>query len=63
MTNKTTGEIAALSRTAEHETLQGLMNYYGKTNLMEISEQQALAFLEMLQNGKIKVDINGEVCR
>ena len=63
MSDETTRKIAAFSRTAEHETLQGLMTYYGKTNLMEISEQQALAFLELLQNGKIKVDNGGEVCR
>lgn len=35
------------------ETLEALMDYYGKTNLMQISEEQALAFLHLLERGEI----------
>ena len=33
------------------DSLLALMDYYGKSNLMQISEEQALQFLEILKQG------------
>ena len=54
MTSYTTSEIKKYSTdTQKSNALLKLMDYYGKDCLMKISEEQALAFLEKLQNGEI----------
>lgn len=51
MTETTLNKIASYSRDArKSETLEGLMDYYGKTNLLCISEEQALAYLAILES-------------
>ena len=52
MTHKTTMEIKSYSTDPEQaDSLLALMDYYGKSNLMQISEEQALQFLEILKQG------------
>ena len=51
MTETTLNKIASYSRdTRKSETLEGLMDYYGKANLLCISEEQALAYLSILES-------------
>lgn len=51
MTETTLIKIASYSRDVrKSETLEGLMDYYGKTNLLCISEEQALAYLSILES-------------
>lgn len=51
MTETTLNKIASYSRdTRKSETLEGLMDYYNKTNLLYISEEQALAYLAILES-------------
>lgn len=51
MTETTLIKIASYSRDVrKSETLEGLMNYYGKTNLLCISEEQALTYLAILES-------------
>ena len=51
MTETTLSKIASYSRDIrKSETLEGLMDYYGKTNLLCISEEQALAYLAILES-------------
>lgn len=51
MTETTLNKIASYSRDVrKSETLEGLMDYYGKTNLLCISEEQALAYLSILES-------------
>lgn len=51
MTETTLNKIASYSRDVrKSETLEGLMDYYGKTNLLCISEEQALAYLAILES-------------
>lgn len=51
MTETTLIKIASYSRDVrKSETLEGLMDYYGKTNLLCISEEQALAYLAILES-------------
>ena len=57
MTSYTTNEIKEFSTdTQKSNALLALMDYYGKDCLMKISEEQALAFLEKLQNGEITIN-------
>lgn len=57
MTSYTTNEIKNYSTDRENSNaLLALMDYYGKDCLMKISEEQALAFLEKLQNGEITIN-------
>ena len=57
MTSYTTSEIKKYSTdTQKSNALLRLMDYYGKDCLMKISEEQALAFLEKLQNGEITIN-------
>jgi len=37
------------------DALEALLNYYGKTALMYISEEQALVFLHKLESGEVKI--------
>lgn len=55
MSDATTQKISAYSKTDSHESLLALMGWYGKTDLMEISEQQALAFLDLLERGVVHI--------
>ena len=55
MTSITTKKIAEYSKTEIHESLIALMNYYGKSNLMNILEEQALVFLDKVENDEIKI--------
>lgn len=58
MTEITLSKIASYSRDIrKSETLEGLMDYYGKTNLLCISEEQALAYLAILED-KYKANAN-----
>lgn len=51
MTETTLNKIASYSRDVrKSETLEGLMEYYGKTNLLCISEEQALVYLAILES-------------
>ena len=51
MTETTLNKIASYScDVRKSETLEGLMDYYGKTNLLYISEEQALAYLAILES-------------
>lgn len=53
ITHETTMEIKEYSNSYERgDALLALMDYYGKTNLMNISEEQALAFLALLESGR-----------
>ena len=57
MTSYTTNEIKKFSTDGEQSNaLLTLMDYYHKDCLMKISEEQALAFLEKLQNGEITIN-------
>lgn len=57
MTSYTTNEIKKFSTDGEQSNaLLVLMDYYHKDCLMKISEEQALAFLEKLQNGEITIN-------
>ena len=56
MTSITTKKIAEYSKTEIHESLIALMNYYGKSNLKNISEEQALVFLDKVKSGEIKIE-------
>lgn len=54
MTSYTTRAIEDYSTDRKtSNALLALMDYYGKNCLMEISEEQALAFLEKLKKGEI----------
>ena len=56
MSSKTTAEIKALSTDAEQtEGLLAVMNFFGVTNLMMISEPMALDFLAKVRSGEIKI--------
>lgn len=56
MTGDTTRKIKAYSHDAEQQdALLALMGYYGKNKLEKISEEQALEFLQKLENGEVKV--------
>lgn len=54
MTHETTMKIKLYSTDMnEGNSLEALMDYYGKSNLMEISEEMALEFLGQLENNAI----------
>ena len=39
----------------KQDALDALLDYYNKTALINISEEQALAFLQKLESGEIKI--------
>lgn len=39
----------------KQDALDALLDYYNKTALINISEEQALAFLQKLENGETKI--------
>ena len=50
MTHSTTMAIRAYSRDeAQTDAYEALLDYYGKTNLLNISEEMGLAFLQKLR--------------
>lgn len=56
MTYSTTMAIRAYSRDeAQTDAFEALLDYYGKTNLLNISEEMGLAFLQKLRNGEIRL--------
>lgn len=57
MTTTTLQKIKAYSKTADkQDVMNALLDYYGKDNFMKISEEMALAFLDKLKTGEIKVE-------
>lgn len=53
----TTSEIKKFSTDREQSnSLLALMDYYHTDCLMKISEEQALAFLEKLKKGEVKIN-------
>jgi hypothetical protein len=56
MTYGTTMAIRAYSRDeAQTDAFEALLDYYGKTNLLNISEEMGLAFLQKLRDGEIRL--------
>ena len=58
MTNTTLEKIKAYGkdkRKDKQDALEALLNYFGKTSLMKISEEQALGFLQKLESGEITI--------
>lgn len=56
MTTETTQKIRKFSTDEmTANALLALMDYYKKDCLMKISEEQALAFLDKLERGEIKI--------
>lgn len=56
MTRDTTMAIKAYSRDkAQTDAYEALLDYYGKTNLLNISEEMGLAFLQKLRDGEIRL--------
>lgn len=56
MTHDTTMAIRAYSRDeAQTDAYEALLDYYGKTNLLNISEEMGLAFLQKLRDGEIRL--------
>lgn len=61
MTHSTTMAIRAYSRDeAQTDAYDALLDYYGKTNLLNISEEMGLAFLQKLRDGEIRLYENTE---
>ncbi len=56
MTHDTTLKIKLFSTDMnEGNSLEALMDYYGTTNLMSISEEMAVEFLEKLKGNEISL--------
>ena len=56
MSETTTYKIKAFSRDEmQTDAFDALLDYYGKTNLLGISEEQGLAFLNKLESGEIRL--------
>lgn len=56
MTHSTTMAIRAYSRDeAQTDAYEALLDYYGKTNLLNISEEMGLASLQKLRDGEIRL--------
>ena len=56
MTSATTKAIKNFATDREESnSLLALLDYYGRNSLMEISEQEALAFLAKLTSGEIRI--------
>ena len=56
MTSTTLEKIKAYGKDKyNQDALEALLNYYGKTALMYISEEQALVFLHKLESGEVKI--------
>lgn len=56
MCSETTRKIKAFSTDAKQSNaLLALLDYYDRPALINISEQEGLAFLAMLESGEIKI--------
>ena len=56
MTSTTLEKIKAYGHGEyKQDALDALLDYYGKTSFMNISEEQALVFLQKLKSGEIKI--------
>lgn len=56
MTSTTLEKIKAYGKDKyKQDALEALLNYYGKTALKYISEEQALVFLHKLESGEVKI--------
>lgn len=56
MTSKTLEKIKAFGKDQfKQDALEALLDYYGQTALINISEVQALVFLHKLESGEIKI--------
>lgn len=56
MTSTTLEKIKAYGhREYKQDALDALLDYYNKTALINISEEQALAFLQKLESGEIRI--------
>lgn len=60
MSSETTRRIKAYSTDYEQtNSLLALMDWYGATNLRDITEEQGQEFLAMLENGRIRIPREG----
>lgn len=56
MTSTTLEKIKAYGKEQnKQDALEALLDYYDKTALMYISEEQALVFLNKLESGEVKI--------
>lgn len=56
MSELTTRRIKAFSQDdMQTDAFDALLDYYGKTNLLSISEEMGLAFLAKLESGEIRL--------
>lgn len=56
MCELTTQKIKAFSQDEmQTDAFDALLDYYGKTNLLSISEEMGLAFLAKLESGEIRL--------
>lgn len=56
MCELTTQKIKAFSQDdMQTDAFDALLDYYGKTNLLSISEEMGLAFLAKLESGEIRL--------
>ena len=56
MSEQTTWKIKSYSRDdMQTDAFDALLDYYGKTNLLSISEEMGLAFLTKLESGEIRL--------
>ena len=56
MTHDTTMKIKSYSRDdMQTDAFNALLDYYDKTNLLNISEEMGLAFLAKLESGEIRL--------
>ena len=56
MSSETTGAIRAYARDEEQaDSLLALLDFYGKTRLMDITEEEGLYFLQKLKDGEIRL--------
>lgn len=56
MSELTTQKIKAFSQDdMQTDAFDALLDYYGKTNLLSISEEMGLAFLAKLESGEIRL--------
>lgn len=56
MTHDTTMLIKSYSRDeARTDAFNALLDYYGKTNLLNISEEMGLEFLAKLESGEVRI--------
>ena len=56
MTSETTGAIRAYSRDEnQSDSLLALLDFYGTTRLMDITEEMGKYFLQKLKDGEIRI--------